>query len=73
MGVIKGEVEARELSNTVRVNELRSHDTPKKPKLPSTTSALISRESNHKKQYVYCTGSHYSSESLLARLANKCC
>jgi len=62
MRVLKAEVEARELSDTVRVRELtRVYETPKKPKQPFTASTLIARESSHKMQCAYCKGTHYSS------------
>ena len=58
---MKSNAEDREISNVVRVQEHCAHETLKKTNLPSTASAIISRNLCHKIQCVYCRGSHYLS------------
>ena len=57
--VIKSEVEAREISDTVKVTEQRQVPPRRVP--PSSASALLVTEGgNNKINCVYCKGDHYS-------------
>ena len=60
--VIKREVEAREISEGVKIHETKNIDSNKR-NFPPTASALVvrdSRSSGTKKCCVYCKGDHYS-------------
>ena len=59
--VIKGEVEARELSEGIKIQETKKSETLNRGAIP-TASALVVRETggNQKKVCVYCKGEHYS-------------
>lgn len=62
MKVIKGEVEVREISDTIKVTERRQSEGTNIRRGPtSTASALIIREGNSTKMVcVYCKGDHFS-------------
>ena len=65
--IIKQEVEAREVSQSVKINEERitkpSGNQHRYPK-PSTASSLVTKEDSpmkpHQVRYVYCNELHYS-------------
>ena len=58
--VIKGEVEARELSEGIKIQETKKSETLNRGAI-STASALVVRETSgsQKKVCVYCKGEHY--------------
>ena len=61
MNVIKGEVEAREISDHVKVTERKQPDIPNIQKYPAATaSTLLVREGSGRIVCVYCKGDHFS-------------
>ena len=60
--VIKQEVEAREISEGVKIHEHKNTDGNKKNLTPTATGLLVrdAHPSNTKKCCVYCKGDHYS-------------
>ena len=58
MNVIKGEVEAREISDHVKVTERKQPDIRKYP--AATASTLLVREGSGRIVCVYCKGDHFS-------------
>ena len=61
MDVIKGEVEAREISDNIKVTERKPPDTSNIRKYPAATaSTLLVREGNGRIICVYCKGDHFS-------------
>ena len=59
--VIKSEVEAREISDAVKVQDRRGHEAvSKRTVFPPTAAALVTRDSSHQIQCVYCKANHYS-------------
>ena len=61
MDVIKGEVEAREISDNIKVTEKRPPDTSSIRKHPAATaSTLLVREGSGRIICVYCKGDHFS-------------
>ena len=61
MDVIKGEVEAREISDNIKVTERKPPDTSNIRKYPAATaSTLLVREGNRRTICVYCKGDHFS-------------
>ena len=58
--VIKGEVEAHELSDTVKVHDWRGQEAPtRRTVFPSTATPLVTENLPHKIQCVYCRANHY--------------
>ena len=60
--IVKEEVEARELSESIKVGESKGLDYPSRRMAQPTASALVVRDgnSNRKPQCVYCKAEHYS-------------
>ena len=59
--VIKDEVEACELSDTVKVHDWRGQETPtRRTVFPSTATFFVTGDLPHKIQCVYCRANHYS-------------
>ena len=60
--VVKEEVEARDLSDSMKICESRGPDNPPRRLILPTASALLIRDSNtnRKPQCVYCKAEHYS-------------
>ena len=59
--VIKGKVEARELSDTVTVHDLRDQEAPtRRTVFPPTATSLVTGDLPHKIQCVFCRANHYS-------------
>ena len=59
--VIKGEVEARELSDIVKVHDRRGQEAPTRRTIfPPTETSLVSGDLPYKIQCVCCRANHYS-------------
>ena len=59
--IIKGEVEVRELSDTVKVHDRRDQEAPnRRTVFPPTATSLVTGDLPHKIQCIYCRANHYS-------------
>ena len=58
--VIKAEVEAREISNTIKVHEVRHSDIPCRNVRPMASTLMMREHNPGGKECIYCKGEHYS-------------
>ena len=58
--VIKAEVEAREISDTIKVHEVRHSDMPRKNVRPNASTLMMREHNPTGRECVYCKGGHYS-------------
>ena len=71
--VVNEEVEARKLSEGIKVGEIKGLEYPLRQIVPPTVSALVVRDGNdnRKPQCVYCKAEHYSASCEAVRIQVK--
>jgi len=58
--VIKAEVEAREISDTIKVQDVRNPDTSRRNVRPTASTLMMREQCLTGRECVYCKGEHYS-------------
>ena len=58
--VIKAEVKAREIGDTIKVQEVRHSDMSRRNVRPTASTLMIREHNPTGRECVYCKGEHYS-------------